>query len=222
MPRPLRRLLVEGRGDREVGYQFCNRHEIDNRSLFEVECMDEYGTSGIDALVDGLRVRPRSGEYAALAAIFDADTQPEVHWERVRAALLSAGYDDAPGAPVANGIILPARGSLPRVGLWMMPDNSSPGMLENFLQSLVTAADALLPRARSAVEAIPPGERRFRSVHETKAILHTWLAWKEEPGTPLGLALTRKYLDAAQPAAIGFRDWLLGVFADGSASAAAP
>jgi hypothetical protein len=216
MSRALRRLLVEGRGDREVVYQFCNRHAIPNRTLFEVECMDEYGTSGIDALVDGLRVRPKSGEYAVLAAIFDADTEPQARWQRVRAALQSAGYDDAPGAPAVDGIILPARGSLPRVGLWMMPDNSSPGMLEDFLQSLVAAGDALLPRARQAVDAIPTGERRFKPSYETKAVVHTWLAWQEEPGTPLGLALTRQYLDAEQSAAIRFRDWLLAVFADGS------
>lgn len=214
MPRRLRRLLVEGRGDREVVYQFCNRHEIPNQSLFEVECMDEYGVSGIDALVDGLRVRPKSGEYAVLAAIFDADAQPQARWQRVRGALETSGYDNLPSSPAAGGVVVAARDRLPRVGLWMMPDNSSPGMLEDFLQSLVTEGDALLPRARQAVEAIPFDERRFKPSYETKAVVHTWLAWQEEPGTALGLALTRQYLDARQPPAIRFRDWLLGVFAE--------
>jgi hypothetical protein len=36
-------LLVEGRDDREVIYQFCNRHGIDNRGLFEVEDKVGYG-----------------------------------------------------------------------------------------------------------------------------------------------------------------------------------
>jgi hypothetical protein len=27
-----------------------------------------------------------------------------------------------------------------------------------------------------------------------KAHVHTWLAWQEEPGTPMGLAITKKYL----------------------------
>jgi hypothetical protein len=30
-------LLVEGRDDREVIYQFCNHYQIDNKNLFSVE-----------------------------------------------------------------------------------------------------------------------------------------------------------------------------------------
>jgi hypothetical protein len=40
------------------------------------------------------------------------------------------------------------------------------------------------------------GVRKFALGHFAKAHIHTWLAWQSDPGTPMGLALTKKYLDA--------------------------
>ncbi|MFH1466552.1 MAG: DUF3226 domain-containing protein [Pseudomonadota bacterium] len=57
-----------------------------------------------------------------------------------------------------------------------------------------------------------PAPRCFRDVHEPKAVLHTWLAWQEEPGTPMGLALTRRYLDPCHPRAVAFAAWLRRLF----------
>ncbi|MGH2495980.1 MAG: DUF3226 domain-containing protein [Ktedonobacteraceae bacterium] len=37
---------------------------------------------------------------------------------------------------------------------------------------------------------------RFRNAHESKARIHTWLAWQKEPGKPMGQAITARYLDA--------------------------
>jgi len=45
------------------------------------------------------------------------------------------------------------------------------------------------------VAAIPADERRFSQLAQPKALIHTWLAWQEEPGKPLGTAITARYLD---------------------------
>ena len=45
-----------------------------------------------------------------------------------------------------------------------------------------------------------------------KAQLHTWLAWQEQPGTPLGLAITNRYLDANAPHAQKLMDWIRQLF----------
>ncbi|GAB4537984.1 MAG: hypothetical protein Tsb0020_52360 [Haliangiales bacterium] len=39
-----------------------------------------------------------------------------------------------------------------------------------------------------------------------------WLAWQAEPGTPLGLAFTRKYLKSDHKLASDLRDWLYRLF----------
>ncbi len=36
----------------------------------------------------------------------------------------------------------------------------------------------------------------FRSSYVMKARLHTWLSWQEEPGTPMGHAITKEYMSA--------------------------
>ena len=70
----------------------------------------------------------------------------------------------------------------------------------------------LLERAVSCVDGIPPEQRRFRDTYRSKALIHTWLAWQEEPGTPLGLAVTKRYLDADHALARQFVQWLRRLF----------
>jgi hypothetical protein len=55
--------------------------------------------------------------------------------------------------------------------------------------------DVLWNRVERCVDAIPESEQRWRPSYLMKAKMHTWLAWQEEPGAPIGLALTRRYLD---------------------------
>lgn len=65
-------LLVEGYNDEEVVKQFCNRHQLDNRSLFKIERM-----GGFDRLAAELRVWPREPTVTSVGAVFDADAKPE-------------------------------------------------------------------------------------------------------------------------------------------------
>ena len=93
-----------------------------------------------------------------------------------------------------------------------MPNNNLPGQIEDFVAILIPAGDAIYPLAKSAVEGIPKGVRRFASAHAPKAFIHTWLAWQKDPGTPMGLAITKQYLDAAAPACQPFLSWIRLLF----------
>lgn len=44
-------------------------------------------------------------------------------------------------------------------------------------------------------------------------MIHTWLAWQDDPGTPLGQAITKRYLDAEGPHVAAFLSWLTRLFA---------
>lgn len=48
--------------------------------------------------------------------------------------------------------------------------------------------------------------------HQPKAHIHTWLAWQEEPGTPMGLAITKRYLNADAPYVQQLMDWISRLF----------
>ncbi|WP_428264116.1 DUF3226 domain-containing protein [Haliangium sp.] len=205
-PNPRRKvLLVEGRDDREVIFQFCNEHGIDNRAHFDV-----HDAGSDDKVRKGLAARIKT-DLDTIGVIVDADDDAAARWESLRGVLLPDYGDAVPASPDPAGTIIPSSGRWPRVGIWIMPDNSGgQGMLEDFLLSLIPPEDALLPHAREAVEALP--DRRFPDVKRPKAEIHTWLAWQGEPGTPLGLALKRRYLLADSGPARSLRDWLVRLF----------
>jgi hypothetical protein len=99
-------------------------------------------------------------------------------------------------------------------GAWIMPDNGSTGALEDFAAALVPASDTLWTRAGEAVDAIPDEERRFPEVRRSKVHMHTWLAWQEHPGSPMGQAIGKGDLDAQAPAAQRFIAWLRRMMVD--------
>jgi hypothetical protein len=204
--KPDRILLVEGREDREVVYQFCNYHSINNRALFDVETKDGY-----ERLRDDLMVRPLTG-VKVIGAIVDADTDPHGRWHSLRSGLVDSGYTDFPDEPSEGGTIIPGMSGLPSIGIWLMPNNKIVGMLEDFLASLIHEGDMLLERAIACVDGIPSEQRRFRDTYRSKALIHTGLAWQEEPGTPCGLAVMKRYLDAEYALARQFVQWLRRLF----------
>ena len=177
-------LLVEGYDDREVIYQFCNHHDIDNRELFSVE-----PKNGVERLIDDLRLRVRTEVTTVLAAVIDADADLNARWEQIRTAVAGSGYI-LPNAPIKGGTIIDApKLNRPKLGIWLMPDNQVSGMLEDFLLRLANEQDSLIHRSENVVDSIPETERLFGDTKRSKAIIHTWLAWQEEPGTSLGLSI---------------------------------
>ncbi len=98
--------------------------------------------------------------------------------------------------------------SKPLVGIWIMPDNTTAGLLEHFAAALIPEGDPLWPRAQQSVDDIPLAQRLFKEATLPKAKIHTWLAWQSEPGSKMGGAIARKYLDPIAPAAILFVAWI--------------
>lgn len=74
-----------------------------------------------------------------------------------------------------------------------MPDNTLPGALEDFMQSIMPRGDQLWDHSVNSVAQIPAvdGTFRFPATAIRKAEVHTWLAWQDEPGWPYGVALTK-------------------------------
>jgi len=93
-----------------------------------------------------------------------------------------------------------------------MPDNQLPGILEDFIGFLVPQGDLLWTRAADCLKSIPLEQRRFTSAKQAKAHIHTWLAWQEEPGTPFGSAITKRYLDADALHAQKLMNWVKRLF----------
>ena len=201
-------LLVEGTDDEHVLKHICGNHGIPH--LNEVK---PYG-SDIN-LLQSLGVRPKlSGEGDAIGVVIDADTDISARWQSIRDRITDIGYQNVPNQPDPDGTILdpPAGTYLPRVGVWIMPNNQTSGILEDFLHFLVPQPNILFDYAKASVAAIPEGERRFKQLAEPKAVIHTWLAWQEEPGRPFGTAITARFLDPSVTEVDVLVAWLKRLF----------
>jgi hypothetical protein len=217
-------LLVEGKNDRFVVDNLRDVHGI-ARSTFEVEMpRTAEEAEGINAsqqeggdriLLDSLPWRLATSDLECLAVVIDADTNgPISRWTSIRDRLLKAGYEGVPENHVAEGTVfeLSLRPRTPRsvrFSVWIMPDNRSPGMLEDFVVRLIREDDATLPFVDRFLDSIPPDRRRFSPTHRPKARIHSWLAVSDTPGRPMGLAIKAdKLLDGKHPSVSPFIAWI--------------
>lgn len=200
-------LMVEGKDDQHVVMHVCG-----SRGLGKINVIHPY--EGIEPLTDAISTRVKESDITALGILVDADTNLAARWQSVRQRLISSGYEAVPDLPEQDGTVIPAPdGSiLPRVGIWLMPNNSVPGILEDFLAFLVPDGDPLFAHVEQALNTIPAASRRFTDLSAPKAKIHTWLAWQEEPGRPLGQAIAARYLDASLPSGDKFAGWLQRTF----------
>jgi hypothetical protein len=194
------RLLFEGPDDEHVVKNLLFNHGMEN--VFDLKSKD-----GVVKLFDSLPDELEATDISCLGVIIDADTEMPSRWARIENALRRAGYSEIPRAPERHGTVITAEGLVP-VGIWLMPDNIALGALEDFVGRLIDNGDNLWPKAQTDVDAIPVDHRKFSAAHRSKAVIHTWLAWQEEPGTRLGQVFRKRYLDPLHPNAEGFVSWL--------------
>ena len=203
-------ILVEGADDVEVLRHLCRKHDLQFRGQKEEEgawlglIKNKEGYSN---LIDSIETELKASDLEALAIVVDADVDFTQRWQSLRDKIRGIGYDDCPDAPSPRGTILTKPGA-PLLGLWLMPDNTRPGILEDFVGLLIPKNDGLWPKAQQCVAAIPVDERPFKDVFLPKAQIHTWLAWREEPGVRMGAAINQRQLDSQTPAALGLIQWI--------------
>jgi hypothetical protein len=199
-------LLVEGDDDVHVFKGICGRRQL---GFLEIKAH-----GGKDALLDSFPVRLEESDIEAVGIVLDADTDPLACWQSVYDRLVRVGYQSVPLEPSPSGTVLnpPEDSILPRVGVWLMPDNRTTGILEDFLRFLIPQPNALLRHVESSIDSIPEEIRRFSQLARPKALIHTWLAWQDEPGKPMGQSITARFLDPTLPAGEALVGWLRQVF----------
>ncbi len=181
-------LLVEGKDDEHVFYNLLTHYNVPK--TFKIK-----NTDGIDRLIETLEVGIDGSELRCIGVVVDAATVLEKRWQALKTVLLKTGYPSLPALPDPHGTITQAE-ERPTIGIWLMPDNVVPRMIEDFIKFLVPQDDVLWSIAEEVVQKVTKTDCKFRPSYTSKACLHTWLAWQEEPGSPMGQAITKRYLDA--------------------------
>lgn len=198
-----RLLLVEGGDDEHFVKALMMSFPI--LPTFEVE-----RCRGVDTLLKNAPLRLKEDGRQSLGVILDANTDPVVRWIDISTAF--AGHvPNMPQQPVSEGTILDDINGV-RLGIWLMPDNDTPGELEDLLVHLVRDSyDWIL--AQKFVADVFQNSNKPSRAKIRKSEIRAWLAVQETPGL-LGEAMRSGALDLEKPDLTPFLRWLHDLFTD--------
>lgn len=198
-------LLVEGVTDCHVVLALCKAHKVP-KNFGIYECGSDHKVlQQLNALISA----PTPPNI--IGVLMDADS-PDLagRWRNIESKLKDYDYT-LPTAPEERGTIVKPVTELSRLGFWLMPNNRVDGMLEDFCIEMIE------PNAiATVVQCLQIAEDNqctsFKPVHRSKAIVHTYLAWQDEPGKPLGQSITAHNLRPETETAKAFIGWLTELF----------
>lgn len=212
-------LVVEGEADRSFFEEFCRQLGLDAKvQVAEPRALhaSAYNSkNGLFNLLGQLLKQLEDGHIESLAAVVDADAK--AHGGGFQSTVVQASTVLQPfGYTLISsqhgGLIYSHDDGLADFGLWVMPDNASDGMLEDWLKQCAAPAEqALLARAVSIVGSLPQ-PTKFKPLHLSKAEVATWLAWQKTPGQGLHLSVRDQLLDTGCLEYMKLSAWLAHVF----------
>lgn len=199
--------MVEGLSDYHFVRQLLDQLELG----LDFEVSYRSGLSGVLNIIYAEVAAPHRD---VVGILVDADDDLEIRWLEVADRLLSAGVR-VPSSPDVDGTIVDATADRPRVGIWIMPDNRSPGELEDFVIDMIPDSDSVWPRSMNYIDGIPIREREFSEGKTDRAKLYAWLATRRQP-PHIGAAIGSGDFDLETVRCEGFVNWLEGLYGDGS------
>ena len=199
-----KKLLVEGSDDQHVVWALCKRFNI-------MENFDVIDSKGVDKLLEQIPTRLKESDISTLGVIVDADTDLSGRWNELRRIFSVKGFQLPEELPY-NGLVV-SETDKPSIGIWIMPNNNLNGILEDFLAFLVHTDDCLLSNIKDHLCNLEKKElSKYKLKDTSKALIHSWLAVQEDPGTPLGLSITKRYLTTDETTCSVFIDWMKELF----------
>ncbi len=203
------KLLVEGNDDQHVVWALCEKHNVP-------ESFDVIDCGSVENVLKEFRLRLKLADNnQRIGLVVDADVNLKSRWESIFAILKDMGkYEcDTLVLPQEGLVLEPAEKTYPKVGIWLMPDNHQNGMLEDFMAALAKPDDALMKKSEDVLTDLETeGIQKYRPVHRSKAKIHTYLAWQDVPGRPMGQAITANILNSNSNVAVMFAKWLKEMF----------
>ena len=193
-------LLVEGPNDKHVVQHICLRSQP--IPSFHIEDKE-----GITNLLDSIKQEVRVPGRKAVGILVDANDDLDARWSAV-ANRLRAENIEVPSSPERTGTIID---STPRVGIWLMPNNTSPGELENFVSELIPDDDPVWSLSENYIDGIPQAHRKFTEKKILRAKIHAWLATREDP-RQMGAAIGARDLHVDGTLSTAFANWLQRLF----------
>lgn len=203
------KLLVEGNDDQHVVWALCEKHSVP-------ESFDVIDCGSVEYVLKVFKIRLKLADNNhRIGIVVDADENLKSRWESIVSILRDTGKYDCDNIVLPkDGLVLePTDKAYPKVGIWLMPDNNQNGMLEDFMAALATPDDVLMKKSEDVLTEIEDeGIQKYKPAHRSKAKIHTYLAWQDVPGRPMGQAITANILDSNSDVAVKFVKWLKEMF----------
>ncbi|MYC32785.1 MAG: hypothetical protein F4X64_06375 [Chloroflexi bacterium] len=170
-------LVVEGKTDLHVVRHLSERS--DPSLAFGIQDYE-----GIDNVLGSIHGHIDTPDRPAVGFVMDSDDNVRQTWLRVRGEFSRAARPiRLPDSPDPNGTIIagdPGVGG-PRIGIWLMPNNSADGELENFVADMIPTNDPVWPLSQQYIDGIPTSHRKFAPGKTIRAQVHAWLATLADP-----------------------------------------
>jgi hypothetical protein len=199
-----KKLLVEGNDDQHVVWALCEQFKI-NETFDVIDC------NGISDLLQQIPVRLKQSGIDTVGIIVDADLDISRIWNSLKSIFTKDGIS-LPQNPPEEGLILINKKQI-TIGIWIMPNNKLNGILEDFISFLVPPDDSLFPIVNENLNTIEDRHlNKYKANDKSKAIIHSWLAVQEDPGTPIGLSITKRYLSTEEKICSVFISWIDNLF----------
>jgi uncharacterized protein DUF3226 len=195
-------LVVEGRD--MFGFFLPLLRELNLDKQIEVR-----NGGGVPSLYDYLAVLPNIDGFdtvTSLGIVCDTERDPAAAFTDLCNALRRAGLA-VPAAPLQPTATLP----VPRVAIALLPDASTPGMLETLLWRSLTG-DMLLPCVEQFLACVrqQTGKPLAR---EDKSRIYSYIAGREQPWLQLGQAARAAYFPWTSPVFNEIKGFLQGLLA---------
>lgn len=205
-------LLVEGEQDKRVIPYLLDAHIVwgDNKSEFPTNIVAYDGVD--DLLAAGeIETQLKTPKLQTLGIIVDANDSLDSRWRQVRNRCLAAFPELTETLPPEGLIATNDEGI--RLGVWVMPDNQTSGMLETFLSFLIPEeGDELWERTQEYVDEAKRLGAPFKEVHRDKARVHSWLAVQDPPGESLHLAVVQRMFRPDSVNCAAFVEWFIKLY----------
>lgn len=210
---PPKKLLVEGEEDKRVIPYLMEANGIHWGKTPDTRVVEIDPCGGFENMVkQGLiETELKASSLKVLGIIADANENAKQRWSSLRNRCLGS-FPELPDDVPAAGLIQESESGL-TLGVWLMPDNRSHGMMETFLTYLVPDdRDPILTHAERARDDARALGAPYKDAHADKAKIHTWLAWQDPPGRPLHNAVMERILDPCSTYAAAFVGWFRSLF----------
>jgi hypothetical protein len=205
-----KRLYVEGFGDK-IFFEsitkklnvFSGVNKVDVQKS-EIKVEEKRGVPNLKKNIDKeLMEQLKTGGITHFGIVIDADCAMNGNKDggfvktlkSVSNIILDMGYGYEQPTQIKqninSGFVFENNNGLPKIGLWIMPDNQNDGMFEDFvIANMKKDSKKLNAYAKEIVDGLhdkklASEEELFKKHHVSKAQVGTWNAWQKDPNSPI-------------------------------------